>query len=143
MPKLSKIKLNKQYGRYWSQVLLYEPAGKGWFEVAKLPTEEEYKQALRKKFSFDVGDLLEDAKSEVESLCGELQDWYDNLPPGFQSGDKGDQLQEAISTLENISFPDLPDFLSNTEGSSQIRVFCSPTRNALPGRTGLAKPLVS
>ena len=46
---------------------------------------------------------VEDAKSEVESLRDELQDWYDNLPEQFQSGEKGDQLQEAIDGLESIA----------------------------------------
>ena len=45
---------------------------------------------------------LGDAKSEFESLRDELQDWYDNLPEQFQEGDKGQQLQDAVDTLEEV-----------------------------------------
>ena len=57
-------------------------------------------------------DLVEDAKSEVECLKDELQEWFDNLPENFQQGDKGQQLEEAISALE-----DLYSNLENCEGS--------------------------
>jgi hypothetical protein len=43
-----------------------------------------------------------DAKSEMESLRDELQDWFDNLPENFQQGDKGSELESAISELESV-----------------------------------------
>lgn len=45
--------------------------------------------------------LVEEGKSEFECLRDELQDWYDNLPEQFQSGDKGEQLETAVSSLED------------------------------------------
>ncbi len=46
---------------------------------------------------------VEDARSEVEALKDELQEWYDNLPEAFQGGEKGEQLQTAIDALEEIT----------------------------------------
>ncbi len=46
--------------------------------------------------------MINDARCETESLRDELQDWYDNLPENFQNGDKGSQLQDSISELENF-----------------------------------------
>jgi hypothetical protein len=48
----------------------------------------------------------------VESLAGELRDWHDNLPEGINSSDKAAEIDEAATTLENITFPDLPDAVS-------------------------------
>lgn len=48
-----------------------------------------------------AGDV-DDCRGEVESLKEELQDWYDNLPESFQSGEKGDALQSAIDSLQEI-----------------------------------------
>lgn len=45
-------------------------------------------------------DLAEQAKSAFEDLRDECQEWFDNLPEGFQDGDKGQQLQEAIDNLD-------------------------------------------
>ena len=45
---------------------------------------------------------VNEATAEVESLKDELQDWYDNLPENFQQGDKGSELEEAISQLGEI-----------------------------------------
>lgn len=44
---------------------------------------------------------VSDEESLVEELKDELESWYDNLPEQFQSGDKGDQLQSAISELDS------------------------------------------
>lgn len=43
-----------------------------------------------------------DGKSEAEGLRDELQDWFDNLPENFQSGDKGSEIEEAISSLDEF-----------------------------------------
>jgi hypothetical protein len=43
-----------------------------------------------------------DAKSEVESLKDELQDWKDGMPENLQSGSKADEIDEAINGLEEI-----------------------------------------
>lgn len=45
-------------------------------------------------------DTISEGRSELEELRDELQGWYDNLPEAFQSGDKGQVLEEAIQNLE-------------------------------------------
>lgn len=48
-------------------------------------------------------EMVGDAKVEVQELRDELQEWYDNLPDNFQSGEKGEQLIRAISELEELA----------------------------------------
>lgn len=125
--RISKIKLRKLFGPHWFLVINTKPAGKGWYEVEELPSLEDFKKALYARCSYDPGDLVEEAKSDLEGLKDELQDWYDNLPEGFQNGGKGDLLNEAINTLDSLSIPDLPDFLSEAgEGDHKFRVVCIP-----------------
>jgi hypothetical protein len=56
------------------------------------------------------GDVA-DARSAVEELQQEMQDWYDNLPESLQAGEKGsmvssaaDSLQEIVDALEAADF---------------------------------------
>ncbi len=51
--------------------------------------------------------MMEDGKAELESLRDELQDWYNSLPENLQQGGKADELQAAVSELE--------DMISNAE----------------------------
>ena len=85
------------------------------FKVVKTPPDKaEYDRLKREKYTTTIGELISDAYSEVESLAGEVRDWYDNLPESFQSGDKGDRLSEAADALENISdSTDLPQPVSD------------------------------
>lgn len=76
--------------------------------LAPLPSKEEYDQLFRTAYTASLGVTINDAFSEVESLRDELQDWYDNLPDSFRDGEKGDELQEAISALESVSEPQVP-----------------------------------
>lgn len=46
--------------------------------------------------------LIETAKADIEELRDEIQGWYDNLPEAFQSGDKGNELEQCVSELEEI-----------------------------------------
>ena len=46
---------------------------------------------------------VESAKDTVEELKDELQSWRDNLPENFQYGTKADELEEAISNLEDLA----------------------------------------
>src|SRR6266567_4390623 len=101
MNEISKIKLGKTYGRHVFRVLgnQLNSSRKGWYQVkGNLPSLEEYKELEKKAFTHSLTDVVENAKSELESLRDELQDWYDNLPEGFRNGDKGDRLQEAVSS---------------------------------------------
>lgn len=55
-----------------------------------------------------VGDAINTMCSGIESLGQELRDWYDNMPENMQGGSKGDEVDEAATTLEDISEPDVP-----------------------------------
>lgn len=48
-----------------------------------------------------VIDQLEELKQEVSSICEEEQEAYDNMPESLQDGDRGSQMYENISTLED------------------------------------------
>jgi hypothetical protein len=75
-----------------------------------LPTLDTYREMERVHFSVTVADAISNAEGEAESLKDELQEWFDNLPENFQQGDKGSQLEEAVSALESVQFPTLPDW---------------------------------
>lgn len=61
---------------------------------------------------------IEEARTTAEELRDELQEWYDNLPEQFQSGDKGSELQEAIDQLtEGV------DALEGAEGELNYEPF--------------------
>ncbi len=40
------------------------------------------------------------AKAELEGLIEEEQEYYENLPAGFQAGSRGQQSEDAISSME-------------------------------------------
>ena len=44
--------------------------------------------------------LIEEAKELLEQARDEEQEYLDNMPESFQSGDKGSAAQEAIDALE-------------------------------------------
>lgn len=54
----------------------------------------------RRKQIGEVRDKLESAKAEIEDLQNEEQEYYDNMPEGFQNGEKGERTQAAIDALE-------------------------------------------
>ena len=57
---------------------------------------------------------LEDQKLELESICEEEQEAYDNMPESLQESEKGQTMYENIDTLESAS-SDLEDIISNLE----------------------------
>lgn len=118
---VTKSALTRQFDQYATTVLgayltaqPHERRKQRKFAVTKpLPTPEEYAALRNKRFTATLDDLVSDAFSIFEELNGELQDWYDNLPESFQSGSKGDELQEATGILENLSAPDVPECLQS------------------------------
>ena len=60
-----------------------------------------------------VIDQLEDLKAEVASICEEEQEAYDNMPEGLQDAERGQQIYENISNLEDREgdFDDLISYL--------------------------------
>ena len=51
----------------------------------------------------EVNSLVEDAKSIVEELKEEMENWLDTIPENLQGGDKYSQIEDCISNLEEIS----------------------------------------
>ena len=85
-----------------------------------LPPPEMYRELRNQRFTTTLEDLVSAAQGEVETLGGELRDWHGNLPEGINSSDKASEIDEAASTLENITFPEVPDALG------QIKVMHLP-----------------
>jgi hypothetical protein len=64
-------------------------------------------KATRKILSGLVADaekitsMIEDLKSQLETIRDEEQEKYDNMPESIQSGDRGEAASAAIDALEN------------------------------------------
>lgn len=46
-------------------------------------------------------DLAEKAKNIIDDMRDEEQDAFDNLPDGFQTGDRGQQMEENIMNMDS------------------------------------------
>jgi hypothetical protein len=128
---ITAIKLRNQFNHHAPQVLHdhlreaeKQPKRGTLYAIVKpLPTKEEYTKLFQHKYTNPLSDVVANAFSEFESLAGEMQDWYDNLPQAFQDGDKGQQLQDAQSALEDLRQPDVPESLAD------LPVFYPPGKN--------------
>jgi hypothetical protein len=80
-----------------------------------LPGVDEFLTMRTKKFTTTLDNLISDAFGELESLRDELQEWYDGMPENFQNGDKGENLQSSIDTLDSLESPDVPEYVTNLE----------------------------
>lgn len=54
---------------------------------------------------------ITDAVNLIEEVKSDEQDAFDNMPEGFQQGDKGQAMEEGISALESAV-----DNLNSAEG---------------------------
>lgn len=54
----------------------------------------------RRKRLAEALDLISQAKDILEEVKGEEQDAFDNLPENFQYGERGEQMEEYISDIE-------------------------------------------
>lgn len=61
--------------------------------------------------------LVTDAKSAVEELRDEIQNWYDSLPENLQQSEKANQLEECVSNLDDLcsSLEDAESNFGNVE----------------------------
>ncbi len=57
--------------------------------------------AARRKSLDAIFAMIEEAKSQLETLRDEEQETYDNLPESFQNGEKGEKAQTAIDAMES------------------------------------------
>ena len=44
---------------------------------------------------------IEDLMQDLETVCGEEQDAYDNLPESLQESDRGETMYNAIDNMES------------------------------------------
>lgn len=51
----------------------------------------------------EIRAALEEHIAEAESIRDEESDAYDNLPESLQNGERGEQMQNAISAIESIA----------------------------------------
>ena len=58
---------------------------------------------------------LEEIKGMVEDARDEEQEYYDNMPEGFQNGEKGDAAQTCIDGLQSIA-DELDELLGYIDG---------------------------
>ncbi len=97
-----QISIHQKGARAETIKQLVESAIKSKYPEASVSvTRKEPAESRSDRFS-EAQSMVSDAKSEAESLRDELQDWHDNLPEQFQNGEKGEQLNEAISQLEEF-----------------------------------------
>lgn len=46
--------------------------------------------------------LVEQARSVLDDLKSEMEEWHDNIPENLQQGDKAQEVQEAIDGLDTL-----------------------------------------
>jgi uncharacterized phage infection (PIP) family protein YhgE len=77
--------------------------------------------------------IVDDAKQNAEELSEELQNWLDNLPENLQSGSKAEELEEAISNLEEFTSgledADLNDL--TTTSADELEEFLEAAESAI------------
>lgn len=100
-------------------------------DVEKLKTEvEEFASTLSSDTEKEIiadkeenwSGKVSDIKSDLESLRDEEQDYYDNMPEGFQNGEKGEAAQSAVDALEN-AITQLEELENCTEVGEFIKIF--------------------
>lgn len=125
---LSIKKLKTLFGEYALAVLgeyLKELPRKGgamrsYKAIKCLPTQDEFNELQKIRYTSTASDLVNDAFIAFEDLASECSEWYDNLPESFRDGDKGSMLEDAMSTLESLSLPEC------SEITGAIKVYYLP-----------------
>jgi DNA-binding transcriptional MerR regulator len=51
----------------------------------------------------EAEEACENAKSIVEELKGEMEEWHENIPENLQDGSKANEVQECIDALEELN----------------------------------------
>lgn len=54
----------------------------------------------RRKAIETLGLELEEIQGRLSAILEEEQESFDNLPEGFQNGEKGEKIQECVDVLE-------------------------------------------
>ena len=72
----------------------------------------------RRKTIDEARDLIERAKALLEQAAGEEEEYRDNLPESFQSGDRGQKADAACDAL-NETVSNLEEALSGCETAAE------------------------
>lgn len=97
-----EIQISQKGARAESIKQLIEAAIHSKYPAASVfVSRKEPSESRPERFS-DAQSDVENAKSEAENLRDELQEWRDNMPENMQSGQKADELDSAISSLEEF-----------------------------------------
>lgn len=59
---------------------------------------------------------LEHIKSVFENIRDEEQDYYDNMPESFRNGEKGQNVEQAVTYLDDV-ISNLEEAIGNAEES--------------------------
>jgi len=57
--------------------------------------------AQRRKEIDNIISKLEDLKQDIVSMQDEEQGYFDNMPEGLQSSEKGEKAESAVDALDN------------------------------------------
>lgn len=74
--------------------------------------------AERRKQLHKLSEILDAAKSDLESIRDDEQKTFDNMPESIQGGEKGDTVTAAIDALEE-AVGDLDNALSNISTAAE------------------------
>jgi hypothetical protein len=69
-------------------------------------------------------------KETIEGIRDEEQEYFDNMPEGFQNGDRGSTAQEAIDNLEAAA-SDLDEIYWNDDDEPDAEVVASALESAI------------
>lgn len=64
----------------------------------------------------------EELKDELENICSDEQDYFDNMPENLQGSMRGTDAEEAIDTMN-----DAIDFMSNAIEAAEEAASCIET----------------
>lgn len=57
----------------------------------------------RRKILGELASQLAAIREAIEAVRDEEQEAFDNLPEGLQQGERGEAMESAIDTLENVA----------------------------------------
>lgn len=72
------------------------------FMSTVLSVEEDLGAATSDMTNDELNTLVEDARSELETLRDETQEKFDNMPDGLQQGDTGQLLEGRVESVDEM-----------------------------------------
>jgi hypothetical protein len=80
----------------------------------------------RRRLLADAKQKIEEGMALLEIARDEEQDYFDNMPESFQSGQKGDDAQEAVDAIQSAydevenGIGNIEDLINGTEPTLQV-----------------------